>query len=169
MSQDQLTIRPATFADLSELDQLFARSYPVLLKKDYPPSVLVTAIPLISRANPRLVASGTFFLACREDGRIVGAGGWTHSAPPGFPAGRGVGNIRHVVTDKDHQRQGIGRCLMEHVFTTASTEGIGRLDCLSTRTAVPFYAASGFRVLGPVEVQLAPGIDFPAVRMQRLL
>jgi hypothetical protein len=30
---------------------------------------------------------------------------------------------------------------------------------------VPFYTALGFRTLAPIEVQLAPGITFPAVRM----
>ncbi len=38
---------------------------------------------------------------------------------------------------------------------------------LSTRTAVPFYEALGFRVLHEAEVGLRPGIVFPAVRMMR--
>ena len=40
-------------------------------------------------------------------------------------------------------------------------------DCLSTRTAVPFYAAVGFSLVGPVEVPIVPGMRFPALRMQR--
>jgi hypothetical protein len=32
---------------------------------------------------------------------------------------------------------------------------------------VPFYAACGFRELGPIEVPLQPGISFPAVAMER--
>ena len=86
MSRETLTIRTAGREDLAELDQLFASSYPALLKPDYPPSLLVTAIPRIARANPRLIASGTFFVVCRSDDRIVGAGGWTRAAPPGFSA-----------------------------------------------------------------------------------
>lgn len=169
MTEDILTIRRARPDDLAELDLLFARSYPALLKADYPPSILVTAIPLIARANPKLLASGTYFVVCDDEDRIVGAGGWTRSAPPGFRRSGGAGNIRHVVTDSQRTRQGIGTRLMAHILSTASTEGVERLDCLSTRTAVPFYEASGFRILGPVDVPLAPGIDFPAIRMQRLL
>ena len=41
-----------------------------------------------------------------------------------------------------------------------------RLDCLSTLTAVPFYQSMGFDLLGPVQVQLRPGITFPSIRMQ---
>ena len=62
-------------------------------------------------------------------------------------------------------RQGIGRALMEPGDGAGDEAGVRRLDCLSTRTAVPFYAALGFRALGTVEVPLRPGIVFPAVRM----
>jgi hypothetical protein len=51
----------------------------------------------------------------------------------------------------------------------AAEAGVRRLDCLSTRTAAPFYAALGFVALGPVEVALRPGIAFPAVRMERAM
>ena len=62
-----LTIRPGRTEDIAPLDALLARSYPRLLAADYPPSVLVTAIPRISRAQPRLVTSGTYFVALRGD------------------------------------------------------------------------------------------------------
>ena len=58
---------------------------------------------------------------------------------------------------------------MARVEAQARDAGITRLECLSTRMAVPFYAALGFRVLGPVEVPLRPGIVFPAVAMIRVL
>ena len=41
------------------------------------------------------------------------------------------------------------------------------MECLSTRTAEPFYAAQGFKSLGPVDLALAPGIVFPAIPMRR--
>ncbi len=56
---------------------------------------------------------------------------------------------------------------MTHILDTARAAGIRHLQCQSTRTAVPFYTACGFRELGPVEVPLAPGITFPAVAMER--
>src|SRR6056297_1350404 len=116
MSHETLTVRTATKEDLAALDLLFSTSYPALLKADYPPSLLVTAIPRIARANPRLVASGTYYVICDQKGALVGAGGWTRAAPPGFESAGEVGNIRHVVTDKDRTRQGIGTRLMRHIF-----------------------------------------------------
>ena len=163
-----LTVRAATLADLADIDALLGRSYPVLLKEAYPPSLLVTAIPLISKAQPRLIASGTYFVV-EEAGVIVGAGGWTRAAPgTGRSSGR-VGHIRHVVTDHTRVRKGIGRRLMAHILDDARSAGAVRMECLSTLMAVPFYAACGFGERGPVSISLRPGIDFPAVLMDLAL
>jgi hypothetical protein len=43
----------------------------------------VLALPIISRARPELLASGTYFVALDGNGRMVGAGGWTRGAPEG--------------------------------------------------------------------------------------
>lgn len=56
---------------------------------------------------------------------------------------------------------------MQRIFAEAGSAGVTHLTCLSTRTAVPFYEAMGFKVVGPVEVPLRLGIVFPAIRMQR--
>ncbi len=162
------TVRTSTLADLGRIDALLGRSYPVLLKDAYPPSLLVTAIPLISKAQPRLVASGTYFLV-EEGARALGAGGWTKAAPGEGQATPSVGHIRHVVTDHTQVRRGIGRALMDHIFADARAAGMVRLECLSTLMAVPFYAACGFKERGPVSISLRPGIDFPAVLLDLAL
>ena len=56
------SLRRANPDDLSALDLLLARSYPRLLKADYPPSVVVLALPIIVRARPELLASGRYFV-----------------------------------------------------------------------------------------------------------
>jgi GNAT superfamily N-acetyltransferase len=153
-------IRPSRDSDLAAVDALLARSYPKLLKADYPPSVLVTALPIISRARPELVGCGTYYVA-EEDARLIGAGGWTRDSKRAE-----LGHIRHVVTDDRAVRRGVGRAILEHAFITARAAGISELECWSTRTAEPFYAAMGFVAEGPLEVGLAPAVRFPAVRMR---
>ncbi|RYH11828.1 GNAT family N-acetyltransferase [Tropicimonas sp. IMCC6043] len=155
-------VRTATPADTAGVDALLARSYPAQLKADYPPSVMVTALPIISRARPELLACGTYYVAEAPSGGIVGAGGWTPR-----PGERGAADIRHVVTDHRHLRQGIGRAIFQTIFSESAAAGIAAFDCLSTLTAVPFYSAMGFLELGPVTIRLRQGIDFPAVRMRR--
>lgn len=166
---DATTIRPARPADLPAVDALLALAYPVLLRPDYPPSVLVTALPLISRAKPELLASGTYHVVEHPEAGLIAAGGWTRAAPPGRRDDPAAGNVRHVVTHPDHLRHGHARRLIERSLNEARAAGCRRMDCLSTRTAVPFYAALGFEVLGPADVQLRPGITFPSVRMRAVL
>ncbi|WP_224825824.1 GNAT family N-acetyltransferase [Cognatishimia sp. MH4019] len=156
-------IRTATPGDLGAVDRLLRRSYPKLLKADYPPSTLVLALPGMIKARPSLMACGTYYVAEGDNGQLLGAGGWTRK-------GRETrGDIRHVVTDPLALRQGIGRALMQHSFAVARANGLVTLECWATRTAVPFYKAVGFEVLGPMEVTLGTGVVFPAVRMERAL
>lgn len=161
-----ITLQTATPRDLAAVDALLARSYPVLLKPDYSPSTLILALPIISRARPELLASGTYYLAYL-DGGLAGAGGWTRANPTGVAGPATTAHIRHVVTDPAQTRRGVGRAVLAHVAEQARASGITRLDCLSTRTAVPFYAACGFDARGARTVPLRPGIDFPAVHMTR--
>lgn len=155
---DDISFRIARWGDLTGVDALLARAYPRLLKADYPASVLVTALPIISRARPELVVSGSYWVAVLG-AEIVGAGGWSPGGSAGF------GEVRHLVTDDRQVRRGIARGLMGRAMAQAKAAGVRRLECLSSRTAVPFYAAIGFAVLGEVEVPLRAGIGFPAVRM----
>ena len=162
-----ILVRPANPADIGAVDALLARSYGPLLRADYPPSTLVLALPRMARAQPHLLASGRYFLA-EEEGRLLGAGGWSPE-PPG--AGRvvpGLGHVRHVATDARAARRGVGRTVMETVMGHARAAGAVRLSSLSTLTAVPFYAALGFRPLRPVMLRFG-GADFPAVEMEREL
>ncbi|MEP5088068.1 MAG: GNAT family N-acetyltransferase [Paracoccaceae bacterium] len=157
-------IRTSHKSDLAAVDALLSRAYPKLLKADYAPSVLVTSLPLISRAQPALLECGSYYVAEAWDGRILGAGGWTPD-----PEQSGLGHIRHVVTDDRQVRKGVGSGLMKHCFGQAQAEGFNRLECWSTITAVSFYSALGFAEIGPMDVQLQPGVSFPAVQMLRLL
>ncbi|MEM6373342.1 MAG: GNAT family N-acetyltransferase [Pseudomonadota bacterium] len=158
-----MLIRPTTRHDLAAVDALLARTYPKLLKADYPPSVLVTALPIISRAQPHLLTCGTYYVV-EDDGVILGAGGWTRdrSDPE-------RGHIRHVVTDDRALRRGVARRLMAHCFDRARSAGITQMECWATRTAVPFYEAVGFCQDGLIDVPLGAGITFPSVRMMRAL
>jgi GNAT superfamily N-acetyltransferase len=160
-----LTLRPATRSDIDAVDRLLARSYGPLLSADYPPSVLVTALPRMARAQPRLLASGRYFVALLDD-RVVGAGGWSHEPPGPGALEAGTGHVRHVATDARQVRQGVGRAVLRAIEDQARGEGVRRLACLSTKTAEPFYAALGFRRLGPVTLSFG-GVDFPAVGMMR--
>ncbi|MGP3698762.1 GNAT family N-acetyltransferase [Rhodobacter sp. NSM] len=159
MTVPGLHLRLARPEDLAAVDALFAHSYGRLLRADYPPSVLVTAVPLLARAQPVLLASGRYWIA-EPEGRILAAGGWSLR-------GVGEGEIRHLVTHASHVRKGIATALLGRAIAQASAEGVLRFHCLATRTAIPFYERMGFRRLGEVSVRLGPGVTFPGERMLR--
>ena len=167
--QHNLTLRLARPDDLTAVDDLLSRSYPRLLKADYAPSIMVTIVPLIARARPELLRSGRYFVVQDCGGRVVGAGGYSLGAPGprGGAGAAGLAHIRHVATDPMATRMGIGRRLMQGIYAAAESEGVRQYDCLSTLTAVPFYAAMGFSLIGPVEVPISGAMRFPAMRMVR--
>lgn len=158
------TLRPSTIADFDAVDALLARAYPVLLAPDYSAEVLARTLPVISRAQPDLLSCGTYFLAVERGGHLLGAGGWTQDATQSA-----LGHVRHVVTDDRAVRRGVGRAILSHALEGARAAGIERMACTATRTAVPFYRALGFAEIGPVDLELAPGIVFPAVEMTQAL
>lgn len=166
---DEMTIRLATREDLAAVDTLLAASYPVLLKPHYKPSVLVTALPLISRGQPRLLSSGQFFVAMDEAGRAMACGGWSETPPLGGVGPRDLGHIRHFATHPSVLRRGVASRLMAQVLGQAMAQGMRFMHCQSTRTAVPFYTKQGFQARGEVEITLRPGIVIPAVEMARKL
>jgi len=162
MATKTLLMRSATDADISAIDQLLSRSYQKLLQQSYPPSLQVMAVPLISRANPTLVKSGTYFVTASPEGDLLGVGGWTRSVK-----GPGIADVRHLATDPDHTREGVARRTMNGIIDDARAAGAQRMECLATRNAVPFYVAMGFAVERQVTIGLRPGIDFPVTRMSR--
>ncbi|NKX44385.1 GNAT family N-acetyltransferase [Roseicyclus persicicus] len=166
---DEITIRPTHAHDLAAVDALLAASYPSILKRDYAPSVLVTALPIISRANPALLRSGSYYMAEDGDGRALAAGGWSRGAPQGGAGRPEIGHVRHVATHPAHLRKGLAQAILTRVLAEALAAGVERMVCQSTLTAVPLYTAMGFRTRGEIAVRLAPGITFPAVEMERLL
>ncbi|PRY93911.1 GNAT family N-acetyltransferase [Donghicola tyrosinivorans] len=163
------SIRPARLEDAERVTALLQASYPVLLQRDYPSDLLRRALPRICVAKPELLRSGSYYVAETPQGQIVGAGGWSWLSPVSAALPANMGHIRHVVTDPDHIRQGIGSALMTRALQHAADEGVRKLECMSTLTAVPFYEAVGLMAMTEIDLTLAPGIRFPAVHMTMTL
>lgn len=160
-------VRLSHAGDLPQVDALLMRAYPILLKPDYPASVLVTAIPRMARANPSLLSSGSYYVAEDRDGLIIGCGGWSIRNPGDGRQRQEEAHVRHFGTDPRCVRQGVGRAIMERCLADVADQGVREMQCYSTRTAVPFYESQGFETIGEMLMQLAPGVDFPAISMVR--
>jgi GNAT superfamily N-acetyltransferase len=123
-----------------------------------------------------LVEDGTYWVAQRgDDGHITASGGWSLRAP-GY-AGREraaaeapvVPKIRSIFVDPDHARGGLGRAIMARAEADIAAHGFGRAGLVATLMGVPFYAALGYRAGRPVVLNLAPGVRFIGLAMERAL
>jgi len=163
-----LTIRTAVPEDSDRLSTLMMASYAMLADSRYDSDVLAAALPLISQANPKLLASGTYFVV-ESDGEAAGCGGWTMEEPGGGPIRPGIAHIRHFATHPAHTRKGVAKLILERCFAEATAAGARIMHSRSTLPAESFYAAAGFRQIGMIDVKLSSGIVLPAIEMEREL
>ena len=93
MTAHDISIRQTTLADLDMLSALITASYATLDDGSYDRVQLTAAMPFMSKANPRLVGSGTYYVV--EAGGVPAAcGGWSFPAPWTGEIVGGVGHIR---------------------------------------------------------------------------
>jgi len=163
-----ITIRPATPDDREMLDELIAAAYARLDNGAYEAARLAAAMPVMSRANPKLLASGTYYIA-ECDGEPAACGGWTVDKPGSGEITEGVAYIRHFATHPAHLRKGIARMLLDRCLNEAAAAGLRLMKSQATLVGEPFYAAAGFSRVGMIEVEMGPGNLLPAVDMERPL
>ena len=166
MDANAVTLRIATPDDRDVLDDLIRRSYAALDDGSYDREQIAAAMPAISHANPKLLASGTYFVA-ECDGEAAGCGGWSMVRPGTAEVEEGVAHIRHFATHPAHQRKGIARLLLARCLADAASAGMRRMKSQSTLPGEAFYAAAGFRRLQLRDAEMAPGIRLPVVDMER--
>jgi N-acetylglutamate synthase-like GNAT family acetyltransferase len=159
------SIRVAAPSDSDVVSALLKASYSSLLTAHYSSDTLGSALPLMTRANPKLLASGTYYAAENEPGDLVGCGGWTVDRPGSGEFIEGEAHIRHFATHPGWVGRRVGASLLARCFSDARVLGIRKLHCFSTLTAEGFYRASGFETIGPIDVPVQPNLTFSCVLM----
>ena len=157
--------RLATPDDLAAVDALLRASYPKLMAAAYDEAVLAPALQLMARANPALLACGTYYVA-ESDGLVVGCGGWTREYP-GANVVPGLAHLRHFGTHPDWTKRGVGRAIYRHCEAAARAAGVSAFECHASLNGEPFYAALGFESIRRIDIELRPGLRLPAVLMRR--
>ena len=161
------SIRIADLSDSDAVSALLAASYSILFPAHYSSETLRSALPDMIKANPKLLASGTYYVAEAEQGNLVGCGGWTAANPESGEITEGEAHIRHFATHPEWVRRGIGTTLLARCLSEARSTGTRKLYCCSTLNAERFYRASGFDTVGPIEVPMGPSLAFPGILMSR--
>ena len=162
---NEMTLRTARPADACAVETLLSRCYPALMGEAYAADVLAPVLPLITRANPALLASGTFYLV-EMAGRAIGCGGWTFGAPGTGAVAEGLAHLRHFAVDPAHIRQGVGRLLYAACARAAAGQGAVRFQAYSSLNAETFYSGMGLKRLDVVSLVMTPDIAIPVVLME---
>jgi GNAT superfamily N-acetyltransferase len=163
-----LLIRSALPTDAAAASALLAASYGGLLPPYYPYATLALALPAMTRANPELLACGSWYVA-ESRSALVACGGWTFAPPGRRWAGRlDEAHLRHFATHPDWVRQGIGGALLARSLAVARACGVRRMRADASLAAVRFYAAHGFQPLRRITLTVESQ-PFAVVRMMRPL
>lgn len=171
MSEPGFTIRTAGPGDAGAVDSVLSASYPALMPAGYPPTVMERVLPIITRSNPALLDTGTYYLAEAVDGTPVGSGGWSFDWPgePTRPPQPGLAHVRHFATHPGWLRRGVGRALLDRCFADAEAAGASRMLCYASLVAEEFYASAGFVAIGRNSMEFPPGNRFDSIVMERSL
>ena len=164
---EEMSLRPTTASDHKLISNLLAATYPVLMRVGYHDDLLRKALPIMTKANPALLSSGTFYVSQGARGQSLGCGGWTFERPGRGEVEPGLAHIRHFATHPERTSRGVGRSIYEHCERTARLAGVERFECYSSLNAEGFYRSLGFKVVEHFDVRLGPDLSFPSVRMMR--
>ena len=163
----EYSIRVATPADETAVDALLRASYPALMSGTYDTDVLAGALPLFTKANPTLLAGGTYYLAVSEHDDVLACGGWTRERPGTGEIEPGLGHIRHFGTHASWTGRGLGRAIYAKCEESARAAGIQRFECYSSLNGEGFYAALGFARVREIQVNLSLDVAVPGILMAR--
>ena len=159
-------VRVARPEDAEGVDRLLQASYPELMASAYDAQSLAPALKLMTRANPKLLGSGTYYVA-EDSGLVVGCGGWTRERPGKGTVEPHLGHIRHFGTHPDWVRRGVGKTIYRRCEATARAAGVSTFECYSSLNAENFYRALGFNRIREIEIELNPQVVLRAVLMHR--
>jgi GNAT superfamily N-acetyltransferase len=162
---EPFTIRVAGPDDAGAVSDVLAASYPVLMDGAYDMATLAAALPYMARANPTLLASGTYYVAETAESVAIGCGGWTHERPGTGEREDGLAHIRHFATHPDWTGLGVGRALFDTCVGAATAEGVRRFEVYASLNAEGFYRALGFETIESLDIPMGDGAVFPSLRM----
>ena len=169
MNHDGILIRCAGPDDETAISTLLRASYSRLLRPHYNADLLAHALPIITKANPRLLAAGTFYVAETAAGSALACGGWSPGRPGTGNVHAGETHIRHFATHPDWVRCGLGSAILARCIDAARAHGASRVTCYSSLSAEDFYRANGFTMEARFDAMLGGTVPFPSSMMARAL
>ena len=163
-----IRVRPAKTSDAAAVERVLLASYPSLMEHAYEHDVLARALPLMTRPNPELLCSKTYYVS-ESGGEVIGCGGWSREEPGSNVVAPRTAHIRHFAVKAELVRRGVGRALFDRCKADARLQGICLFRCFASLNAVGFYRLIGFEDRGLINVAMGPRVSFPSMLMEHRL
>ncbi len=162
-------LRTASSDDRAAVSDLLDLSYRALMAGAYPADLLAQALPMITKANPVLLASGRYGLIEDEAGQLLACGGWSLERPGSGVVVEGLAHIRHFAVHPDAVRRGLGRRLYQWCEDAARIHGMTHFECHASLNAEGFYRRLGFERSRELGLRLRTSVTLPAIEMVKEL
>ncbi len=166
MMNKEFTIRLATLEDEDKVSALLKASYSVLMGPAYDKAMFSLALPVMARANPRLLKTTSYYVAEAADGLLAGCGGWTHARPGTGEVEPQLAHIRHFGTHPAWTGKGVGRALFDTCVKAAEAAGVRQFECYASLNAEGFYRALGFKEIRRTDIPMGPDVSLPSIVMR---
>ncbi len=178
MSAEDFSIRRASFADISALQELIATSARALSRDDYTPAQIDGALRGAFGVDTQLIRDGSYFVI-EAGNRLVGCGGWSRrrtlfgsdaradrDATELDPT-RDAAKIRAFFIHPEFARRGLGTRLLERCEHDAVAHGFASLEMMATLPGVRLYAARGYQGVSFIDWPLGDGLTIRFLPMSK--
>jgi GNAT superfamily N-acetyltransferase len=134
-----MDVRKACLEDAEEACAVVRRSIAELCHADHQGDAATISAWLANKTaeNMRRWIAQTFVFVATEDGRILGVGAMT-----------AAGEITLNYVSPDARWRGVSKALIRRLKQQAAELGVATMTLRSTRTALRFYGAAGYRGAG---------------------
>ena len=176
-----ITIRPATFDDIPELQKLITESVSLLSTDYYTSRQIESGLQHVFGVDTQLIMDGTYFIAESEN-RIIGAGGWSKRRTlyggdqrksdkddPLLDPANEAARIRAFYIHPQWSRMGVGTMILQMCEDAAREAGFKWVELAATLPGEPFYAARGYEKGEEIPIDMPDGESLATFRMTREL
>jgi N-acetylglutamate synthase-like GNAT family acetyltransferase len=176
-----LTLRPATTADIPALEELIRASVTALSTGHYTSAQVASALAHVFGVDTQLIADGTYFIA-EIEGQLAGSGGWskrttlfggdqskTDRLDPLLDPAAEAARIRAFYVHPRWSRRGVGSRILTACEEAARAAGFSRIELVATLPGEPLYTARGYEKAEAMQLKTPDGEALPAFRMTKSL
>ena len=181
VQHNPIHIRTAFLEDVNCIQSLMKESMRVLGQGYYSEQQIQSCCQYVCVPDLQLIQDGTFFVAVKEDGSIVGCGGWsfrkTLYAGPSATKQNGAtldpeqdpARIRAMFTAPFARGKGIGSLILSASEIAAKNYGFKKGTLGATLSGLAFYQLKGWISIGTDQAALPDGVLIDVITMAKSL